>query len=181
MLLAVLTLTLCLASLASCGKVAGADTTFGSAMEKIRLFDIEGFSEYVSQAQSSYFAAVLSEAQKLSESGREALSSLYSGISWEITGVGDSYLNVKLVSFDFDKLSRYISDSYALGIGTGKAELLTSLVAGGKVSLSYGKTYEIKVKFISDEGTIQFPFDSAENSGLIEALGLSQMINLLAK
>ena len=96
------------------------------------------------------------------------------------TEVGASSLSVKLVSFDFDKLSRYVEDAYALGTGTDKAEILLSLASGGRLS-SYSATYGIKVNFEGEGDGIKIPFDTARNNDFVNALGLSRMISLFAK
>lgn len=178
LLIAVLALAMCLALFSSCGKEQSADKVFGAAMEKVQNFDTDGFSQYFSG--SVYFDAVISEADKISESGREALKALYSGVSWQITEAGASSLSVKLVSFDFDKLSRYVEDAYALGTGTDKAEILLSLASGGRLS-SYSATYGIKVNFEGEGDGIKIPFDTARNSDFVNALGLSRMVSLFAK
>lgn len=178
LLLAVLALAMCLALFSSCGKEQSADKIFGAAMEKVQNFDTDGFSQYFSG--SAYFDAVISEADKISESGREALKALYSGVSWQITEAGASSLSVKLVSFDFDRLARYIEDSYALGTGTDKAEILRSLTSDGRLS-SYSATYEIKVNFDGEGDGMKIPFDTAKNSDFVNALGLSRMVSLFAK
>lgn len=178
LLLAVLALAMCLALFSSCGKEQSADKVFGAAMEKVQNFDTDGFSQYFSG--SAYFDAVISEADKISESGREALKALYSGVSWQITEAGASSLSVKLVSFDFDRLARYIEDSYALGTGTDKAEILRSFTSDGRLS-SYSATYEIKVNFDGEGDGMKIPFDTAKNSDFVNALGLSRMVSLFAK
>lgn len=178
LLLAVLALAMCLSLFSSCGKEQSADKFFGAAMERVQNFDTDGFSQYFSG--SAYFDAVMSDAGKISENGREALKALYSGISWQITDVGESSLSVKLVSFDFDRLARYVEDSYALGTGTDKAEILRSLASDSRLS-SYSATYEIKVNFEGEGDGLTIPFDTAKNSDFVNALGLSRMVSLFAK
>lgn len=178
LLLAVLALVMCPVLFTSCGKEQSADKAFGAAMERVRNFDTDGFSQYFSG--SAYFDAVMSDIGKVSEGGREALKTLYSGVSWEITEVGASSLSVKFVSFDFDKLSRYVEDAYALGTGIDKAEILLSLASGGRLS-SYSATYGIKVNFEGEGDGIKIPFDTARNNDFVNALGLSRMISLFAK
>lgn len=178
LLLAVLALAMCLALFSSCGKEQSADKVFGAAMEKVQNFDTDGFSQYFSG--SAYFDAVISDIGKVSEGGREALKTLYSGVSWQITEAGASSLSVKLVSFDFDRLARYVEDSYALGTGTDKAEILRSLTSDGRLS-SYSATYEIKVNFEGEGDGMKIPFDTAKNSDFVNALGLSRMVSLFAK
>ena len=46
LLLAVLALAMCLAFFTSCGKEQSADKAFGAAMERVRNFDTDGFSQY---------------------------------------------------------------------------------------------------------------------------------------
>ena len=176
LLLAVLALAMCLSLFSSCGKEQSADKFFGAAMERVQKFDTDGFSQYFSG--SAYFDAVVSDAGKISENGREALKALYSGVSWQITEAGESSLSVKLVSFDFDRLARYVEDSYALGTGTDKAEILRSLASDSRLS-SYSATYEIKVNFEGDG--MKIPFDTAKNNDFVNALGLSRMVSLFAK
>lgn len=178
LLLAVLALAMCLSLFSSCGKEQSADKFFGAAMERVQNFDTDGFSQYFSG--SAYFDAVMSDAGKISENGREALKALYSGISWQITEVGASSLSVKLVSFDFDRLARYVEDSYALGTGTDKAEILRSLASDSRLS-SYSVTYEIKVNFEGEGDGMKIPFDTAKNNDFVNALGLSRMVSLFAK
>ena len=178
LLLAVLALAVCLSLFSSCGKEQSADKVFGAAMERVQNFNTDGFSQYFSG--SAYFDAVMSDAGKISESGREALKALYSGISWQITEVGASSLSIKIVSFDFDRLARYVEDSYALGTSTDKAEILRLLATDGRLS-SYSATYEIKVNFEGEGDGIKIPFDTAKNSDFVNALGLSRMVSLFAK
>lgn len=178
LLLAVLALAMCLSLFSSCGKEQSADKFFGAAMERVQNFDTDGFSQYFSG--SAYFDAVMSDAGKISENGREALKALYSRVSWQITEAGASSLYVKLVSFDFDRLARYVEDSYALGTGTDKADILRSLVSDGRLS-SYSATYEIKVNFEGEGDGMKIPFDTAKNNDFVNALGLSRMVSLFAK
>lgn len=165
----------------SCGKEQGAEEIFALAMDEIKAFDLRDFAEHIAESSASYFDFAVSREKTLSSYGKEALAALYAGISYEITGVGDGFLDVKINSFDFAKITRYVENSYALGTGGSRAEILASLLKSESFSSVYGKTYEIKVKFASEAGKVKFFFDSAENYDFVTSLGLAEMINLMAK
>lgn len=178
LLIAVMLLVSSLALLSSCAAQRSSDELFVAAMESVRALDTGSFSQYF--AESAYFDAFMQNVDGLSESGRQASEALYSSISWEVLEAQPSFLRVKIASFDFDRLLRYVEDSYALGTGTDKAQILLSLISGGRLS-SYVREYEIRVNIKDDDGGMRIPFDTAENSELLNALGLVRVIGLFTK
>lgn len=165
----------------SCGKAQGADKAFAGAMDKIKAFDLDGFASYIAESSADYFDFAVAGGESLSLSGKEALEALYFGISYEVTGEADGFLNVKINSFDFEKIARYVENSFALGTGAGRAEILLSLVRGENFASVYGSSAEFRLKYENTADGVKFFFDSAENHGFVTALGLSEMIKLMAK